>query len=83
MLQTKTATGHLNRQAELVSVPSPDDLLNSAQVRQLIGAISDMTLWRWTRERGFPLPDVVIVRRKFWRRATVQAWITAQIAGAK
>jgi predicted DNA-binding transcriptional regulator AlpA len=82
MLQTRSAVSHLSRQAVVVGAPDPNDLLNSAAVRQIAGGISDMTLWRWTRERGFPQPDATIARRKFWRRSTVQAWIEAQITGA-
>jgi predicted DNA-binding transcriptional regulator AlpA len=51
-----------------------DDLLTSAQVRQHFGGISEMTLWRWTRDIGFPKPDKVIQRRKFWRRRTITNW---------
>ena len=57
---------------------SPDDLLTTPGVRAALGSISEMTVWRWTRERDFPLPDLIVARRKFWRRSTVQAWIAAQ-----
>ena len=62
--------------------PSEDDLLTSTGLKASLGGISEMTLWRWTRERGFPKPDLVIGRRKFWRRATVQKWLRVQ-AGAQ
>jgi predicted DNA-binding transcriptional regulator AlpA len=52
-------------------------LLSSAALRRHLGDVSEMTIWRWTRDKGFPRPDVVIARRKFWRRATVEAWLSA------
>jgi predicted DNA-binding transcriptional regulator AlpA len=40
-------------------------LLNSTQVRQIFGGISDMSLWRWVKDEnlGFP-PPVYIQRRR-------------------
>src|SRR5712671_1378208 len=58
---------------------SPDDLLTSTGVKAAIGGVSEMTLWRWSKTFGFPLPDLIVARRKFWRRSTVQAWIAAQV----
>ncbi len=58
------------------------ELLSTKQVRAFFGdAVSEMTLWRWTRELGFPAPDKVArrsdgkVARKWWRRATVERWL--------
>jgi predicted DNA-binding transcriptional regulator AlpA len=55
---------------------SPDDLINSAVVRRMIGNISDMTLWRWSHnpDLDFPEPDVVINGRKFWYQSTIERW---------
>jgi hypothetical protein len=36
-------------------------------------------LWRYRKDLGFPEPDVILSRRAFWRRATVEAWIAAQV----
>jgi len=35
--------------------------VDTAFVREFLGGVSDMTLWRWEREHDFPspLPDVV------------------------
>jgi hypothetical protein len=51
-------------------------LLPTDQVRALVGGVTDMCLWRWTRDERvlFPKPDVVINRRRYWRFATIQAW---------
>src|SRR5690348_3047147 len=76
----------LDQQPSIVVHPSTrstaDDLLTSAAVKASLGGISEMTLWRWTRNNAFPLPDLVISRRKFWYRATVQKWISAQLRQA-
>jgi predicted DNA-binding transcriptional regulator AlpA len=60
--------------------PAPDDLLSSYGVRHVLGGISEMSLWRYSNDDrfAFPKPDLIIARRKFWRRATVQRWIAAQ-----
>lgn len=57
-----------------------DDLLMSGQVRATLGNISEMTLWRWQRDLGFPSPDHVINRRSFWRRGTVRRWLASRPA---
>ena len=71
--------------ARVVHRYSPDDLLSSAKVREILGGISDMTLYRWAKEIDFPKPDYVIARkggqgRRFWRHSTVQAWLAVQAA---
>ena len=58
-----------------------DPLLTSKVVRRDLGDISEMCLWRWTRDRGFPPPDLVLGKKKLWHRGTVQSWIEAQKAG--
>ena len=45
--------------------PLGDPLLSAKVVRQYCGNISEMTLWRWIREIAFPLPDVVLLRKRF------------------
>jgi predicted DNA-binding transcriptional regulator AlpA len=57
---------------------SPDDLLTTPGIRAALGNISEMTLWRWSNTLAFPRPDLIVARRKFWRRSTLQAWIAAQ-----
>ncbi len=51
------------------------ELLTATQVRQLIGGISDMTLWRWMHDErvGFPQP-VVINRRRYFRASEIEAF---------
>jgi predicted DNA-binding transcriptional regulator AlpA len=52
-----------------------DPLLTTKAVRRDLGAVSDMCLWRWSRNRGFPPPDLVLGNRKYWRRSSIESWI--------
>jgi len=63
------------------SSPRPegaDPLLDSVAVRAHLGGCSEMSLWRWTRNNGFPEPDLRLNGRKLWRLGTVDGWINAQ-----
>lgn len=64
---------------------SDDDLLTSAAVRQRLGGISDMALFRWQRDPrvGFPAADYRIGRRIFWRRSTIDQWLLTRATGAQ
>jgi predicted DNA-binding transcriptional regulator AlpA len=60
-----------------------DVLLTTAQVRQMVGQVSVMCLWRWQRDERvqFPAPDASINSRNYWRSSTIKAWqdrMTAQ-----
>jgi len=50
-------------------------LLTATQVKERFGGISDMSLWRWSRDPalGFPVP-IIINGRKFYREAEIRAW---------
>lgn len=48
--------------------------INSAQVKAICGGVSDMTLYRWARDRGFPQP-IYIGERKYWREEEVIKWL--------
>jgi predicted DNA-binding transcriptional regulator AlpA len=54
-----------------------------ATVVQARYAISDVTLWRWIRSTslGFPQP-VVVNRRRFFRRAELEAWECTRVRSA-
>jgi predicted DNA-binding transcriptional regulator AlpA len=60
-----------------------DPLLTTKAVRRDLGAVSDMCLWRWTRKRGFPAPDLVLGNRKYWRRSSIEAWIAEKTRAAR
>jgi hypothetical protein len=55
-----------------------DPLFDSLGVREYLGSISDMTLWRWAGQLGFPGPDFVLGRRRFWRLSTIEGWLARQ-----
>lgn len=54
-------------------------LLTAAAVRNALGGVSDMTLWRWLNDPAlnFPRP-IYIGRRRYWREADMAAWLDAQ-----
>ncbi|WP_373486911.1 helix-turn-helix transcriptional regulator [Blastomonas sp.] len=54
-------------------------LQTAAAVRDALGGVSDMTLWRWLNDPAlnFPKP-IYIARRRYWREADVSAWLDAQ-----
>jgi len=49
--------------------------LNAAQVRARYGGVSDMTLWRWLRDKelGFPKPRR-INRLRYWNDSELTEW---------
>ncbi len=55
------------------------DLITAAQVREQLGGISDMTLYRWVhdQEMGFPHP-LYIRRNRYWRLADIEQWLDKQ-----
>jgi hypothetical protein len=55
-----------------------DPLLSSGGRRAYLGNISEMTAWRWEQLFGLPPPDLVIGRRRFWRRSTLDYWIKSK-----
>ena len=57
---------------------SETTLISARTVRAELGGISDMTLWRWLQraDLGFPQP-IYIARRRYWRRADIEAWKSA------
>ena len=57
------------------------ELRSAATVRQQLGKISNVTLWRWTRDPdlNFPKPRK-IQGRNYFRADEIDAWIEAQAA---
>ena len=55
----------------------------AANVRELCGGVSEMTLWRWLNnpELKFPRPTY-IGRRRYWREADVVRWLDRQSEAA-
>jgi predicted DNA-binding transcriptional regulator AlpA len=54
----------------------PDPLINRRQLRQQIPT-SDMTIWRWQKDRKFPT-HISINGRNYWRLSEVTAWLKQQ-----
>lgn len=54
-----------------------DVMLSTAQVCELLGNVTSMTLWRWKRDRGFPA-GVKIGSQRFHWKSDVIDWIAAQ-----
>lgn len=56
-------------------------LLTAAAVRDTLGGISDMTLWRWLNDPRLDFPKPIhIARRRYWREADLNAWVEAHEA---
>jgi hypothetical protein len=51
-----------------------DDLIPASVVKRENGGVSDMTIWRWQRDPQiqFPMPDVIINGRNYWKRGTMR-----------
>lgn len=50
----------------------PETLIAQPKLRQIMGGISDMTVWRW-REAGLLPAPIVIRRRNYYRADDVAA----------
>jgi hypothetical protein len=60
---------------KLSNVFEEDRYINSAQLRQMFGGISEMTVWRWERLAEDPLPEAVWINgRKYRSLAELRAW---------
>ena len=65
----------MNAQPEFdAELESRNRRIGSAAVKQLCGGISDMGLWRWLRDQGFPQPQY-IGNRRYWRAGDVLDWL--------
>ncbi len=54
-------------------------LITAATVRQALGGVSDMTLWRWLNDADLDFPrPTYIGKRRYFREAEISAWIDAQ-----
>lgn len=54
-------------------------LLTAAAVRDALGGVSDMTLWRWLNDPALSFPKpIYIARRRYWREADIIEWLEAR-----
>ena len=51
--------------------------IRSGPLKEKLGGVSDMTLYRWQRDRGFPKPIMLGGVTKFWNVDEVDAWMGA------
>ena len=63
-------------EALAAAISDQDCLVNAAQLRKLLGCISEMTLFRWRGDPDlhFPAP-LKINTRNYWRRGEIEDWI--------
>jgi predicted DNA-binding transcriptional regulator AlpA len=60
----------------------PPALLTQQMVRRFYLPLAERTFWRWVSEGKFPRPDLALGgKSRFWKRETVEGWISAQVAG--
>lgn len=54
-------------------------LITATAAREMLGGISDMSLWRWLHDPslGFPQP-VYIAGRRYFRASEIEDWIVSQ-----
>lgn len=62
--------------------PVKDELITSKEIRQTLGGISSMTLWRWLNDPAytrlnFPRP-IIIRNRHYWKQSDILKFITEQ-----
>lgn len=51
-------------------------LIPAAAVRDALGGISDMTLWRWLNDDALNFPKPIkIQKRRYWRAEEIVAWL--------
>ncbi|MDB5659213.1 MAG: putative transcriptional regulator [Cypionkella sp.] len=54
-------------------------LITATVVRETLGGVSDMTLWRWIHDpaMNFPAP-VRIQSRRYWHEDELRSWIESR-----
>ncbi|MEW7986942.1 MAG: hypothetical protein AB2797_04625 [Candidatus Thiodiazotropha sp.] len=57
-------TQNLNEESQLDNVT----LISTAQLRQMVGGVSDMTIWRWVKAGVIPKPKK-IRKRNYWPKS--------------
>ena len=58
------------------------NLISARTVREMLGNVSDMTIWRWLHDENykdlnFPKP-ITIATRRYWRRSNIESFINQQ-----
>ena len=72
---THAVTRDLSAPARKPAGSDDDILLTSAQVRERIGGVTTMTLWRWMHSDDVQFPrQIKLGRRNFWRLGDLREW---------
>jgi predicted DNA-binding transcriptional regulator AlpA len=51
-------------------------LMTAASVREALGGVSDMTMWRWLNEPTMKFPQPIYInRRRYWREGQIVDWL--------
>ena len=63
------------------------NLIPTRTVREILGNVSDMTIWRWLHDENykdlnFPKP-ITIATRRYWRRSNIESFINQQQGGSE
>lgn len=59
-------------------------LITAVAVREALGGVSDMTLWRWLNDPDLDFPrPAYIGKRRYFRDAEIAAWIEAQAEASR
>ena len=67
---------HLTDEGEQTASCGPPALLTLTLIRRFYVPAAERTLYRWIACGIFPQPDVRLGGKvRYWRRATVEAWI--------
>lgn len=59
------------------NVIGDDKIIRRAELRELI-PVSDMTIWRWERNNGFPRRLRLSAQTVAWRLSEVKAWLRSR-----
>lgn len=61
---------------------APERYITEKELRELLGGISAMTVWRWERDSRVALPRRVRlgVNRVAWPLSKIEAWLAARAA---
>jgi predicted DNA-binding transcriptional regulator AlpA len=57
-----------------------EQYVTSRQVKARYGGVSDMTIWRWLRDRNLNFPQPLVINgRRLWRLDALEDWEARQV----
>lgn len=61
-----------------------DALITAKTVRQRFGGISEMSLWRWSKDESLAFPTPIKIRKqRYWRLADIEAFEARQAEASR